>query len=489
MAADPSPLTGPREARDESSAVERFDAGRLRILVAIASYGTAQDHFLKETVARYHDIGCRVVVLSNLDKPVEHAEVRVGLPSKDPYSLPFAHRALFVEYANEYDLFVYAEDDTLITAQNIRAFLEVQQDLRDDEIVGFVRSETGPDGLKYIVSANHHFRWAPGSTITRGSNRLAQFSNQHSGCFIVTRAQLSRAIASGGFMVEPRAGRYGMLEAAASDIYTQCDLKRFLCVSRLDDFVVPHLANKYFSRMGVALPEFVAQAQALSKATDGPSSTASLFDPATSAPGFRWSKDLYRPADRTLLDMIPKGARRVLSYGATMGCDEVELVRRGLEVEVIALDAVFGETLRRLGLKVHVTNGLWPAAEVAVYDVVLAADALHLVDEPLDWLRSAAMRLRPGGQIVGSVCNTSSLYWALKDWRFGRRRWLRPDYARFGAHPMNRRHLSRLCRTAQLDLVSIVGQVDDSPLLKRAPAAWMRSTLAPRLLYCVRRGP
>jgi SAM-dependent methyltransferase len=457
--------------------------------VAVASYGTAQDHFLRKIVAEYHghDMDCRVVVLSNIDKPVEGAEVLVGLPSKNTYSLPFAHRALFRKHADEYDLFIYAEDDTLITAQNVRAFLDVQRCLRDDEILGFLRSETSTEGVRYIVSANHYFRWLPASTITRGTYRLAEYSNQHSGCFIATRAQLSRAIASGGFTVEPREDRYGMLETAASDIYTQCGLKRVLCLSRLDDFIVPHLANKYFQRMGIPLPEFAAQADALCKVLDSPAATKSLFNPETRAPGFRWSKDLYRPADHPLLDLVPATARRVLSVGATMGHDEVELLRRGFEVEVIPMDAVFGATLRRLGLKVHTTGDASCAPDGSGFDVVLAADALHLVSDPVDWLRSTATLLRPGGEIVGSVSNTASPLWTLKDWRSGHWRWVKASFTKVGAHPMSKRRLSRLCRISHLELLSVVACSDGTPSIARVPSEWLRRLLAPRLLYRLRR--
>lgn len=461
---------------------------RLEVLVAIASFGTAQDHFLEHVVAQFHrcDVDCRVVVLTNRHKPVDNAEVLVGLPSKNPYSLPFAHRALFTKHAHDYDLFVYVEDDTPITARNIQAFLDVQQSLCDDEILGFVRSETDPSGTRHIVSANHFFRWLPQSTIVRGPYRLASYSNQHSGCFIATRAQLLRAIASGGFMVAPHADRYDMPETAASDIYTQCGLKRVLCLSQLEDFIVPHMSNKYFSRWGLPLTEFAAQARALAE-LPASAPTTSLFNPETRAPGFRWSKHLYRRADLALLDMIPRGAKRILSVGATMGADEAELQRRGLRVDVVPLDAVFGDSLRRQGLTVHLDASGWPR-ETGAFDVVLAADALHLFESPLAWLRSAARYLRPGGEIVGSTCNTTSAFWPLKDWRAGRRGWLRPDHARIGAHPMNRRRLLRLCGEAGLEPVETAAFDDGWPSLARAPA-WVRRTLGPRILYRLRRGP
>jgi hypothetical protein len=126
---------------------------RPSILVGIASHGTAQDHFLARVVSEYRklEMPCRIVVLPNIDKHVEGAEVLVGVPTRDPYSLPFAHRRLFADNLDQYDLFIYAEDETLLTQRNIHAFLDLQQELGDTEILGFMRSETCADGTGYRV--------------------------------------------------------------------------------------------------------------------------------------------------------------------------------------------------------------------------------------------------------------------------------------------------------------------------------------------------
>ena len=226
------------------------------MLVAIASYGTGQDHFLKQVVAEFRklDMECRIVVLSNLDKPVPGAEVLVGLPSRDTYSLPFAHRALFIKHASDYDLFIYTEDDTPITPSQRARVPRSPAAAAEDQIAGFLRSETSPEGGRYIVSVELALPLASRhGLLSVVPIALRRFSNQHSGCFIVTRAQLARAIASGGFTVEPRSGRYGMLETAASDIHTQCGLERVICLTRIEDFIVPHLANKYFRSMGLPI--------------------------------------------------------------------------------------------------------------------------------------------------------------------------------------------------------------------------------------------
>ena len=129
----------------------------MTILVAITSYGTANDVYLRQVVRQYQCTNYRVdiVVLSNISKPVPAgAELIVGMPSKDPWSLPFAHKRVMTERSNDYDLFVYSEDDILITDENIRAFVETSEILPDNECVGFVRIEIGADGRVYYPDAH-----------------------------------------------------------------------------------------------------------------------------------------------------------------------------------------------------------------------------------------------------------------------------------------------------------------------------------------------
>src|SRR5215467_11650345 len=116
---------------------------KMKILVAITSYGTANDKYLMRLIEEYrsmsHDVD--IVVLSNIAKSVDGVEVRVGMPTKDPWSLPFAHKQVLAERVNDYDLFIYSEDDTLITEANIRAVLDLSKQLPEREIPGFFRYE------------------------------------------------------------------------------------------------------------------------------------------------------------------------------------------------------------------------------------------------------------------------------------------------------------------------------------------------------------
>ena len=149
------------------------DTARPRILVVLASYGTSNDHYLLRLVEEYRSMSfvIDIVVLSNLRKQLASGiEVIVGLSSKDPWSLPFGHKKVFADRIEQYDLFVYSEDDMLITERNLQAFLKVSAVLREDEIAGFFRIEDGPNGNVNYPDVHAHFHWDGTSVRLRGDH-------------------------------------------------------------------------------------------------------------------------------------------------------------------------------------------------------------------------------------------------------------------------------------------------------------------------------
>ena len=426
------------------------------LIVAIASYGRAQDHYLESVLSEYRKVNGQkqIVVLSDRPKPVNGAEVVAGLPSRNPYSLPFAHKRLFADNLGRFDLFVYTEDDTLLTKRNIEDFLEVQAKLEENEILGFVRSEVSQEGRMYVTSIHSHFRWHPDTVVERGGELFAELSNQHSGCFIATRQQLNKAIASGGFLVKPYMGTYGMLEGAASDIYTRCGFRRLICISRIHDFIVPHLPNKYYQKMGIPLEEFEFQVRFLRNLYQNGHWRGSLFNPQTKLPGFRGSKSLFEQPDEKLLGLIPGSTTRLLSLGCGWGENESWLSRNGFDVTAVPIDPVFGDALRRRGI----TSIEGPFDKVIEelgdrpFDAVLLVDVLHLVEKPLDWLQKISNLLSPGGCLIASVSNVSELLSWVSDWRDGRRRPLHPDHKTYLAHSVSARQLRHWFRCVGLKI-------------------------------------
>src|SRR5271167_4526523 len=132
-----------RPGRMRQTKTMRRQAGNeVKMLVVIASYGSANDRYLLRVLAEYRSMpyATDIVVLSNAPKDLgSNVTVIVGLPNKHPWSLPFGHKRIFADRVNDYDLFVYSEDDMLVTERNIEAFRQATTVLEDDEIAGFLR--------------------------------------------------------------------------------------------------------------------------------------------------------------------------------------------------------------------------------------------------------------------------------------------------------------------------------------------------------------
>ena len=165
-------------------------ARRLRLLVAIASYGEGHLVYLRRIIHTYQsmDMDVDVVVLSDAPKELgPKVEVIVGLPSKNPWTLPFAHKAVFAQRVDQYNLFVYSEDDIGVSEGQIRAFLSAAGQLEPEEIAGFLRYEVDGSGKWFVAEPWGHYHWKPESVRQRGTYTIAEFTNEHAGFYILTQ--------------------------------------------------------------------------------------------------------------------------------------------------------------------------------------------------------------------------------------------------------------------------------------------------------------
>lgn len=382
----------------------------LKVLVAIANHGTKNQPFLERLLAEYRAMPHDVHIVVNSDVPKDlgpDVEVVVGRPSRDPYSLPFAHKSLFAERVDDYDLFIYTEDDTLLPARSLDAFLEVSKLLPDDEVPGFVRYEEAPDGTRYYSSIHTIYHWDVDSVRRIGGEVFAELTNAHSGMFVLERSQLKHAIASGGFLLPPRSGDYGMLETAATDPYVGCGLRRVICLSRIDDFCLHHLADLYLGKLGIEFGLAQRELERLQSLDEPGELRGPLFDTATHVGDPSWQKHYYESPRSDLLALLEPDAREVLSIGCGWGATEAELVGRGVDVTAVPMDAVVGATAQSRGVRV-----LPPDLDVAAgvlgerrFDAVLLVDVLQHQRDASGFLREQSRWLAPDGELLLCVPN------------------------------------------------------------------------------------
>ncbi|MBL4770047.1 MAG: methyltransferase domain-containing protein [Planctomycetes bacterium] len=380
----------------------------MKILVAIANHGTKNRGYLDRLLAEYRSMPWQVhiVVLSDAPKTDlgEDVEVLVGAPLEDPWSLPFAHRTLFVERQDDFDLFIYSEDDTLLTTRNLQAWMDVQPRLADDQILGFLRFETYRDGELSYCGVHYHYHWNPESVVRVGGETLAHFTNEHSALSVLNRKQLKHCIASGSFDVPAHQGRYDMLVSAASDPYTQCGLQRLICTSRLEDFLLCHLPNVYLDRIGVRAEDFLPQLKVIEEIADGKVSGEQLFDPKVGlyVPREDWNKVYYPEVIPEYRQAMEFGARRILSIGCGAGDVEADWIAQGATVAAIPMDAIIGATAALRGVEVLKPNLDEAIEQVGdrLFDIVVFHDCLEHVGDPVEWIRKSMRVLANKGQVV-----------------------------------------------------------------------------------------
>lgn len=432
-----------------------------RVLVAIASYGTGNDRFLYQVVEEYRSMSFDVdiVIVSNLDKkPFSEVENLVGLPNKNPWSLPFAHKKLFADRSDKYDLFIYSEDDILITEKNLRAFLEVTPLLREDEVAGFLRVEKGPIGEPNYPDVHSNFHWDVTSVRVRGEYILANFTNEHAACYVLTRAQLIKALSSGGFDVEPHEGKYDLLCTAATDPYTQCGLTKLIPVSHLDEFTVHHMSNRYVGNMGVTGTAFRKQINELLQIAQNASVTPPLFSTETKLWRGAYSKDYYEPMMKEITSLIPKSTRNVLSIGCGWGATEAWLAEAGVCVSAIPLDSVICRNAAENG--VEIIDGDFRSARARLdkrrFDCILMLNVLHLVREPVEVLSLFSDLLAPASPMIIQNPNMPNLPAIWRQLR-NRRLEMPQNYELAGAHFSFRGSIERWCKEAGLTIERTVG--------------------------------
>jgi 2-polyprenyl-3-methyl-5-hydroxy-6-metoxy-1,4-benzoquinol methylase len=387
---------------------------KLRLLVAIASYGDKNIGLLRKIIGDYQKMpmDVDVIVLSNASKELgPGVRVIVGLPSKDPWSLPFAHKPVLAENADKYDLFIYSEDDMAVTERNIQAFLDVTPQLDPSEIAGYIRYEVDQAGHWSFPDVHGASRWTPESVHQRGDHVVAEYTNEHAAFYILTQAQLKRAVASGGFLRAPCTGRYDMACTAATDPYTNCGFRKVVSITAIDDFLIHHLSNRYAGRLGVTMEMFREQIEALKSIQNGSHAAATLCSVESRLPQSRWSKSLYEEPDAALLELIPVGAKTILSVGCGWGAIETRLKDRGAQVAALALDSVIAAGAAKRGIEViygtleQTLTGLGARR----FECVFMTNLLHLVPNPEAVLEVCAGLVGPKGTLLVSSPNFKAL--------------------------------------------------------------------------------
>lgn len=216
-----------------------------KIKVCISNYGTHQLWCLKRVInelSSFTNYNVDISVYTNVETGYNQKKFNDDIG----YNLPFTCRQDMVNNLENYDLFLYNENDNLITEDNVQAWEQAKSGVNIPDTVGFYRYEL-IDGKKIFIDINRCFGDVG---IKKEDNRIFAL-NKHQGCFLLTREELKFCIDSGEFLQQTGRGPYGILEQGASDPYTKCGLNKFFPLDRalFERLGIIHLPNKYY-KMG-----------------------------------------------------------------------------------------------------------------------------------------------------------------------------------------------------------------------------------------------
>lgn len=240
-----------------------------KILAVLVNYGDEQINYLERVVnnlKRFEKYSVKVIVNSNINLSIQGID-EVKIFELDNYQLlPLTCRKVIWDKRNEYDIFIYGENDHLFTEKHIDNHIKYSKILPENRISGLIQFEEDETG-KYYPGYHADFEWDFNSVEVYQGKKFAHFNNVHQATFILTRKELlgvgekikfddlvnentvfkrfiRRVKKKIGLKVK-RLNKYSVKCKVNTDIYEFGGMKKVICISEFEDNLIHHLPNIY----------------------------------------------------------------------------------------------------------------------------------------------------------------------------------------------------------------------------------------------------
>lgn len=243
----------------------------MKLLAVLVNYGDEQLDYLQEVVdglRKFVNYKVTIIVQSNIPLNIIGVD-KVNVVKLNNYQLlPLSCRKEIWDRKEDYDVFVYGENDHLFVEKHIDKHIEYSNILPENRIPGLIQFEENEKGY-YYPGYHSHFDWDLDSVEEFGGKKFAYFSNTHQATFILTKAQLNKVSKNINFkklvrfkpfyivnnllnsirkkinvaIKEPF--RYSYKCKVNTDVYDFGGMKKVICITELDDNLIHHLPNLY----------------------------------------------------------------------------------------------------------------------------------------------------------------------------------------------------------------------------------------------------
>jgi hypothetical protein len=243
------------------------------VLAVIVNFGSEQKKYLQQVVTALKEITAykiTVIVNSNIPLPditgIDQVNV-IELYTKwditnllfkidkrlwngkvfDYKLLPMTCRQVIDQETENYDYFIFTENDHLWLEDHISSFIEYERILPENRIAGLIQYEVFSDASGFYYPAYHaNYDWDFDSVEEYSGKKFAHFTNLNQSCFIISKEQLKRIkMMHGNFVRFYGKDRYRTIPKVNTDIYQHCGMKKVICISEFQRNLIHHVPNIY----------------------------------------------------------------------------------------------------------------------------------------------------------------------------------------------------------------------------------------------------
>jgi hypothetical protein len=218
------------------------------ILAVLVNYGEEQLHYLQQVVTElksFKKYNVTIFVNSNIPlnniKGIDHVNV---IELKDYQLLPLTCKQVLWHYRDEFDIFLYGENDHLFKEHHIDNYLRYTSILPENRIAGLIQYEEDHTG-RHFVAMHSGYDWDYNSVEEYEGKKFAHFTCLHQATFIITKEQLQKIGEMYDFTQFFGPSHYSVKCKVNTDIYQFCGMKKMICISEFEDNMIQHLPIKY----------------------------------------------------------------------------------------------------------------------------------------------------------------------------------------------------------------------------------------------------
>lgn len=228
------------------------------ILVSIVNYGEEQLKYLQEVIDslnlfKKYNITIVVTTNINLENIINGVTYFNNIEILSSWQLlPLMARRVINQCVDQYDYYLYTENDHLWLEKHIDNYIKYENILPDNYISGLIQYEydhTGRYYPAYFKSSKYKgkFEWDYNSVKEFNRLKFAHFNNVHQASFLLSNNKLNEICNRFDINNFWSNDHYSLKCKVNTEIYEWAGYKKVICVSEFEDNLIHHLPNIYIN--------------------------------------------------------------------------------------------------------------------------------------------------------------------------------------------------------------------------------------------------